>query len=113
MVIALASEKRQIRFLLDNPFHVKRHFARVIVAPHARLSARHFPARRNVVPAIWPMINRVHEQTLMLCVGWEVSLVKKSSQHSQSSLPVTCAGFFVASIFQVMPEPEQPLCSNR
>src|SRR2546423_1530233 len=88
----LRAEKSEIRVFLDDAPDIKRTFACVVIAPHARLAARYFPSIRNIIPAVRPVINRVQKQALVIGVRAQIRIIKKRVEHGQSSLPVTPAG---------------------
>ena len=63
------------RHTLTLNFTRQRQLARVIIAPHRRLAAGNAAAFRHVIPAVWPVINAVQQQALMLFIGGEIRLV--------------------------------------
>src|SRR5260221_2712163 len=111
--LLLTAEERQIRLLLVDPLHVKRDLACVVIAPHARLAARHFAARRNLVPAVRPMINAVQNQALMVRVHAQIRLGEKRAENREAGLPVPVCLGKISGLGEVIAEPQQALRGDR
>ena len=54
-----------IRLFVGQSLNVQRGFSSVIIAPHARLAARHGLSFGDVVPAVRAMVNRMQNQAMM------------------------------------------------
>ena len=84
-------EERDVRLAQSRIRRTSRAASRqVIVAPLARLAARHLRARRHVVPAVRPVIDRMQQQPLVLG-GWSERYgcdVSSVSSNVQSRLSV-------------------------
>src|SRR5262245_47707278 len=68
----------------------QRQLASMVVSPHRTFAAGNFLARRNVVPAVWPMINRMQNQSLVLRFDREIRLIENCACDRQPRLPVSC-----------------------
>ena len=63
-----------------------RQLARVVIAPHRGLAARHLVAGRNVVPAVRAVINRVQNEPFVRRVGGKIRLLEKRLRDRQPRL---------------------------
>src|ERR1039458_8079680 len=79
-----AGKERGIFFAPRFPQQQQRQFTDVVIAPHGTLSVRHLLARRNVVPPIGTMIDRVQQQTLVFGIAGEVWRSEEHTSELQS-----------------------------
>src|SRR2546426_8863564 len=70
------------RFVVCHALDVERGFARVVIAPHARLAAGDFAARRDVIPAVGVVIEDRKSTRLNsshLVISYAVFCLKKKN----------------------------------
>src|SRR5829696_5707938 len=81
------SEKRVV-FPICQPPNEQRELHGMIVAPHRRFAARNLPARRNVIPAVGPVIHAMQQQSLVLPIGGEIRFVEERAGNRESGLKI-------------------------
>src|SRR4029434_1743277 len=92
--------------------HIQSELARMIVPPHARLSARNLPPRRHIIPAIGAVVDRMQDQSLVAFLGTQVGWGQKRVEDCHTGLPVS-PPFFVQSLAsQIASQTKQTLGGN-
>src|SRR6187455_1934104 len=66
--------EERVVFSVGEPADQEGQLNGVIIAPHAGLAARDLAARRDVIPAVGPVIYAVQQQSLVFPVGGEIRL---------------------------------------
>ena len=79
---SLNIEKSIVRFIINYPLKIKRHFTGMIISPHAGFSIWNFASSRNIIPSIGPVINGMQQQSLVFWIGTEIRLIKNGIQNS-------------------------------
>ena len=72
-----AAEKSWVAFSLGLARDQHRQFASVVIPPHGALAIRDLLTRRDVVPAVGPVVDGVQEQALMVRVGRKIRLIEE------------------------------------
>ena len=81
----------------------------MIIAPHRAFAVRHSLTRRNVVPAVGPMINRMEQQALMVSIRGKIRLIEQRACYGEAGLNVAGCVLRVAGGAQVVAQTEKPL----
>src|SRR5262245_15046263 len=84
----------------------------MVVAPLARFAARNLRARRDVIPIVGTVINRVQQQALMLRVGAQIGFFEQPIQNRQARLEVALA-VLLALVPQITAKAQKSLGGNR
>src|SRR5262249_41767180 len=80
------TEEGQVRRVFGEALHIERRFARVIVAPLARLTARNPGAWRHVVPTVRPVIDGMQQQPLVVRIDAHIRFIEDRFEHAEAGL---------------------------
>src|SRR3954454_24054502 len=81
----------------------------MVVAPHRTFAIRNLLAGRNIIPAIWAVINRMQQKALVPRVGRKIGLIEQAFGNRKCSLLITLR----ASNLAEAPEALSSDCSSR